>query len=217
MKGYRLLYPGFFLYFLFLIVGGFLLFIFPKGDILYSINNRNSPLGDFLFKYGTHLGDGLVFAVLILIFILFDYYKSLIIGLTIVVQTVLVQILKRFIFSDQMRPKVFLENFSELHVIPGIEIVEKYAFPSGHTATAFAVAVLLSLFIKNRSWSLLFIMVAIFTAISRVYLLQHFFIDIYFGSIIGFCSGYLVYILMDKSGLGENQGWRRGLIFKNSP
>lgn len=216
MKAYRLLYPGFFLYFLFLIVGGFLLFIFPKGDILYSINNRNSPLGDFLFKYGTYLGDGLIFAILMLIFVLFDYYKTLIIGLTVILQTFLVQTLKRIVFNDQLRPKAFLENFSELHIIPGIDIVEKYAFPSGHSATAFAVAVLLSLFIKNRSWSLLFILTAIFAAVSRVYLLQHFFIDIYFGSMIGFLSAYLVYAFMDKTSLQENQSWRRGLIFKNA-
>jgi membrane-associated phospholipid phosphatase len=59
------------------------------------------------------------------------------------------------------------------------------SFPSGHATSAFALFLCLAFLSANRYIKLISFMSACFIAFSRVYLSQHFLIDIYFGSIIG--------------------------------
>lgn len=59
-----------------------------------------------------------------------------------------------------------------------------YSFPSGHSATAFAAATVLTFFDKKRKW--LYYFAAILIAYSRIYLGCHYFFDVFFGSLIGY-------------------------------
>ena len=68
-----------------------------------------------------------------------------------------------------------------------------YSFPSGHTASSFAVA---AVFIKtNNSASLIIIILASLIAFSRVYLGVHYPSDVLGGGIIGFFCGLLTVML----------------------
>ncbi|MCA1759425.1 MAG: phosphatase PAP2 family protein, partial [Bacteroidales bacterium] len=58
------------------------------------------------------------------------------------------------------------------------------SFPSGHTATAFSVFLMLALITKNRWGKLALFFGAVVVAYSRVYISQHFLVDITAGSII---------------------------------
>lgn len=204
--------PGFIIYYIFLLTGAFILFVNEKGNVLLWINRYHNDFLDILFKYWTHLGDGAIFAVLIVLMLMVNYYRSLIVALAVISQIVIIQGSKRFIFSDVNRPKLFLDNFYELHQVEGVNIHVYHSFPSGHTATAFTVAVLLSLFLRNKYLTSIFMVMALFVGISRVYLLQHFFIDIYFGSILGFLIGIIVFAWMDTSTIRRNPAWNRGIF-----
>lgn len=70
---------------------------------------------------------------------------------------------------------------------------DQYSFPSGHSITAFAVAVPLSLFYSSLMVGLMFC--ALSVAISRVLLGMHFLSDVLVGSILGAAVGYWSYIL----------------------
>ena len=203
---------GLAVYYLFLITGAALLLFSKKGDILLWINESHNEMLDIFFKYWTHLGDGLVFAILIAFFLMMNYFRALILAISVISQTVVVQGLKRFVFSDVVRPQLFFENFGDLHQVAGLEIHSYNSFPSGHTATAFTVAVLLSLISRNKYLTGLLMIMAILVGISRVYLLQHFFIDIYFGSIIGFLNGIIVFVGLESSSLKDKPALRKGLI-----
>jgi len=205
---------GFILYYMFLSVGALLLILFEKGDILLWVNKNHCSFQDLFYKYWTHLGDGLAFAILIIIFLLLNYYRAIMIVFAVISQTIIIQGLKRFVFSDVVRPKLFFENFGELYQVAGVDIHGYNSFPSGHTATAFTIAVLLSLFFKNRYATGLLMIMSIMVGLSRVYLLQHFFVDIYFGSIIGFLNGVIVYSWMETTSLSKRSGLKRGLIRK---
>ena len=181
-------YPGMILYYLFLAGGGFLLLSYEKGEGVVWLNQLGTDLLDLFFTIWTYLGDGILFGLLIVFFLLRSYFFLLVTILSVIIQTLFVQGLKRILFSDLDRPKLFFENFMEFRQINGIDIHSYHAFPSGHTATAFSVALILSLFIKNKKWSLLFFLAAILVGISRIYLLQHFFVDVYFGSFFGVIS-----------------------------
>ncbi len=203
---------GFYIYYLFLVIGIFALLLCAKGDFLLWLNAHHNSTFDFFFKYWTHLGDGLVFAFLGILFIMTSYYNTIVLIFAVISQTIIVQGLKRFVFDDVVRPKLFFEDFDAIYQVPGVEIHASNSFPSGHTATAFTMAVLLSLMIKNKYWTALLMLIAILVGLSRVYLLQHFFIDIYFGSLIGFLNGLIVYTLMESSALNNRASLKGGLV-----
>ncbi len=191
-------YPGMLIYYSFLLIGGFLLLLYSKGEWVVLLNGYHTKVGDIFFKYWTFLGDGIIFVLLILFFLFRNYFFALLTVLSTLIQTIFIQGLKRYVFYDTVRPKLFFENFNSFHMVEGVEIHGFNAFPSGHTATAFAIAIILSLYIKNKRWSSVFIVGAILVGVSRVYLLQHFFIDIYFGSFIGILSVLIALIILAK-------------------
>jgi undecaprenyl-diphosphatase len=71
---------------------------------------------------------------------------------------------------------------------------DQFSFPSGHTITAFAVAVSLSMFYPGLSVGLLFCASSV--AISRIMLGMHFLTDVLAGALLGSALAYLSYHLM---------------------
>jgi undecaprenyl-diphosphatase len=65
---------------------------------------------------------------------------------------------------------------------------DQFSFPSGHTITAFAVAVSLAQFYPTLSMGLLFC--AISVAVSRVLLGMHFLSDVITGALLGWLLGF---------------------------
>ncbi len=210
----RLKSSGYYIYYLFLVLGFFVLVLTQKGDALIWLNNHHNKAMDLFFKYWTHLGDGLIFAFFGIVFLLTSYYRTLVLIAAVILQTIIIQGLKKFVFVDFVRPKLYFNNFESFYQVPGVDIHSSNSFPSGHTATAFTVAVLLSLMIRKRSITGILMVMAILVGISRVYLLQHFFIDIYFGSMIGFLIGFIVYLWMGSGGMNNQASLKRGLIRK---
>jgi undecaprenyl-diphosphatase len=70
---------------------------------------------------------------------------------------------------------------------------DQFSFPSGHSITAFAMAVSVGLFYPSLMAGLLFVAFSI--AISRILLGMHFLSDVVVGSGIGATLGYLFYIV----------------------
>jgi undecaprenyl-diphosphatase len=70
---------------------------------------------------------------------------------------------------------------------------DQFSFPSGHTMTAFSVAVPLGLFYPGLEAGLLFCALSI--AASRILLGLHFLSDVLAGSALGAILGYVVYSL----------------------
>ena len=69
---------------------------------------------------------------------------------------------------------------------------DQFSFPSGHTMTAFAVAVPLALFYPSLAIGLLFCALSIAT--SRILLGMHFLSDVVAGALIGTGLGYLGFL-----------------------
>jgi undecaprenyl-diphosphatase len=68
---------------------------------------------------------------------------------------------------------------------------DRFSFPSGHTMTAFAVAIPLALFYPTLMIGLFFCALSI--AMSRILLGMHFLSDVVAGALIGTALGYLAY------------------------
>ena len=185
-------------YTLFLVAGGVLQLLYSQEELFLIINSKNSPLADFFFYWITHLGDGLVFIILFVGLIFYRYRLALLGFLMFAFTSIVAQVLKRGFFEDAFRPIVTLGEKYNLHIVEGVVPVVWYSFPSGHTVSAFALALFLvvAFNLKKTGWLLCFM--AIVIGYSRVYLVHHFFEDIYFGSIIGVVVGLGVYLIANR-------------------
>lgn len=196
---------------------------FPKGDLELLINQNHSPVLDVIFKYVTHLGDGSILAVLLIVALFINYSAAILTAFSIVFQTIFVSIFKRWIFKGLERPIAFFDESVGLNFVDGVDVHSSNTFPSGHTATGFAVFALVFILLKNRSLilSVLTFMLAFCVGLSRVYLLQHFVIDAYFGAIFGLMSVILAMLLMEgffssAKLVKLNQSSLRSLILKKT-
>lgn len=206
------LHPFIWAHLVFLIVAAPILFL-PKGDFLLWLNDLHTPFWDSFYKYATYLGDGIIPAVIIVLLLFVSYYKTIVFTSAILLETLIVQgIGKRGFFSHLVRPKKFFGEDVVLNFVDGVGVHGHHTFPSGHTGVAFVLFSFLALSV-NRKWGVPLFLVALIVAISRVYILQHFFIDIYFGALIGTASVLISrYFFDEKTTLYEKQAWQKGLL-----
>ena len=184
---------SFILYGLVLLTGIVLAFSIPKLELHQLINNSHTEFQDWLFRTITWLGDGW-FAVIFSIFFLlirFRYFFMLILSFSI--SGLLTQFFKRVVFPDILRPSAFLDQMSDLSLVSGINLYQSFSFPSGHTTTAFAVLLLAGFILERKGGFFLAMILALLTGFSRVYLSQHFLVDILAGSVIGTLSALFFY------------------------
>ncbi|MFI5222025.1 MAG: phosphatase PAP2 family protein [Bacteroidia bacterium] len=176
-----------------IILGVLLQMWFSQFELTLAINSIHNGFRDLLFKYLTFAGDGL-FALALLIFIFIWNRKYLFSALLcFYIPSLITQLFKHFIFSDEFRPAILMKDFSQLHYVDGEYINILNSFPSGHATDAFAIATFFSIVVKNKKWQPLFLILAVLVAISRVYLLQHFFRDVFAGSVIGVLTGTFIF------------------------
>ena len=188
-----------------LIAGSILITLFSKGYILIWLNDLHDPVPDFLFIVVTKLGNGLLFILIIVFLLAFSFRNGISGAFIFIITGGLVQILKRAI--DQPRPLGHYGDLSNFNLIEGVALHSSYSFPSGHAATAFAMCCLLALVINKKGYSILLFIIAFLIAISRVYVMQHFFIDILFGSLIGVVVAHWVYFFMQKPSIFDRFIW----------
>jgi membrane-associated phospholipid phosphatase len=174
-------------YLVFLLICGFLLAIFSKPQLHILSNEANSPFFDIFFKYATNLGDGAVIAVLfvILLFVRYRYAFAFLTGS--LATALIVNLFKKVVFHNMYRPSKYFEMFEtyKLHLVEGVKMHSLQSFPSGHTATAFNLFIMMAFMVKNNTLKFLFFVMAVLVAYSRVYISQHFLMDITAGSVIG--------------------------------
>ena len=163
------------------------------------LNSFHTKTLNLIFNGITFLGDG-VFTLLVCVVVLIFFKKHsnlvLILLLAYLGSGLLAQFFKAIIHAP--RPslyfklhnyKLYLDTFSNSRV--GFN-----SFPSGHTAAAWFMFFWFALFGKSRFWGICMALLAAGVAYSRVYLMQHFPVDITVGACIGFSSSVLVYYFM---------------------
>ncbi len=174
-----------------------LLLFSAKGDVvLWFTHHQTSSLNVF-FKYITHVGDGFVLIPLALVMLYRSWIHFLTLLIAVIFQTLFVQLGKQLLFPSTVRPRLFFEEQGiALNFIEGIEVHGFHSFPSGHTAVAFTMAAILIMFTKNASMQWFWFILAILVGMSRVYIHQHFAMDVFAGSIIGILSAYIAFSII---------------------
>lgn len=152
-----------------------------KGEPLLYINHYHYHALDYFFFCMTYFGDGL-FSALFLVSLLFvNIRKAFVVTVVFLIVVLLVQALK-YTFVEP-RPFLYFQETQGLYYIPWLEMHKLNSFPSGHTAQAFCLALCVCFYAQKRYAILLFTLAAL-TGLSRMYLLQHFPLDVLVGSFI---------------------------------
>lgn len=163
----------------------------PAQGVL-SFNSMHSPFLDLLFASITNLGSGIIMIPCAILLCFRSIYLGIGLVASGILEGIVVSLCKRVLFPQAGRPMSMLDE-SLVHFVPNVDVHKTMSFPSGHTVTIFGICVFLALSIKNKYVTIALVLFSSLVAISRVYLLQHFVMDIAGGSLIGTIIGVSVY------------------------
>jgi membrane-associated phospholipid phosphatase len=166
------------------------LLLWDKEMLFLGVNSISNPFLDVVFYILTWFGDGFFALIVILLLALLRFRYAILVSLVYFSSGIIVQVMKQFIFPSVMRPVKYFDTLGvELNLVDAVNHHSFMSFPSGHSATAFSLFVIFALLVTNRFLSALFVLLAAIIAFSRVYLAQHFVLDVFVGSAIGtFCA-----------------------------
>jgi membrane-associated phospholipid phosphatase len=161
------------------------------------VNSHHALWADYMFRFFTSLAE--VFLPITLAIYFYNRKRAFFVPFltSYAVSTLIIQGIKHLIFPYALRPIAYFANLHlSWYLVPGVDVHTQNSFPSGHTSAAWFMFFWFALLGKSRLWGLFMALAAIGVAYSRIYLMQHFPIDVTFGAGIGFLSSALVYYLM---------------------
>jgi undecaprenyl-diphosphatase len=155
-------------------------------EMIHFLSRRRVRVLTAFMKLMTRIGDGQVWALVILILFFVNIYAGFALLFGSVIQVILQQIIKN-LFSRQ-RPYVSHEEISIV-----INPPDRFSFPSGHTAGAFVLVFFFWYFYPFLFVPML--VIATLIAFSRMYLGLHYPTDVMAGVVLGYISARLGIVL----------------------
>jgi membrane-associated phospholipid phosphatase len=180
----------------------------PQGSWLMAINEYRTPELDWFFTWFTKTSEGFG-QVLAFVLLLFMGIRRLAWGIPLgAVLATLCSTTAKNIFSHP-RPRTFFSEkglLAQIDPVPGVHWLQnQHSFPSGHTLAAFTLFSYLALVLPWKKWgALLCFGLALLVGFSRMYLVQHFFKDVYLGAILGVAMALLTEGVLQRYGAGQN-------------
>ncbi len=184
------------------LVLGTLLLFFPKGELHLLLCQPHMPFLDTIVPIFSDLVDWLPYLVVVLLL----FYRAgwaTFLASNLLLSTLIVQPIKHLINAP--RPLTwFAENMPDvaLPLVDGVKMNLWLSFPSGHTTTFFVLFFSISIILCTENirgkniLSLLCFLLATFGAYTRIYLSQHFTLDIFAGILIASFSTILLYYFL---------------------
>lgn len=195
-------YGAFYIPFLFfLLIFSVFIFSNSQADLHLWITSFHSPSADVFFHFYTFVGDWVPFALAG--FLAFYRYRIALFILVSQFSTGLVSIIIKQSWNEPRPLVYFQQKFPAIHLhqVAGEHLHSFHSFPSGHTVTAFAFFLAVAFYTKKPSLHFVYFVLAVLVGYSRIYLSQHFAIDVLVGSIIGVSVTILCKFYFDKSPL----------------
>lgn len=164
------------------------------GTNLFIQENLRNPLLDSLMKTYTVLNNAGILAIGIVVF--FVLVKGLrevgvVMALSLATQAVFNNILLKPLVA-RMRPYEYSEK-----VVLLVGKANDFSFPSGHTGSAFAIAVVVCLMLP-RKYGIVALGMAVLMGYSRLYVGIHYPTDVLGGALLGVITSYLSYFVFRR-------------------
>lgn len=163
-------------------------YIFGRDTLFLWFNANLGPFADTLFSYFTYLAEGWILIPYLILVVGIFKKDVLFIIINFIISTLLTQIPKQLIWPSINRPIASGIDLSKIHVVKGVDVHSFNSFPSGHTATAFSLFLITVYLFPNKKVILAGGLYAIISGYSRIYLGQHFPLDIAGGIIAALLS-----------------------------
>ena len=188
----------------------------PKGDLHWLLCNRHTPARDIFFRYYTHVAEWFPYVLCVLLLLFGRVGNGLFASAAMVFSSLTTQICKHLINAP--RPVTwFAENIPDIRLplVEGVDMNYWHSFPSGHTTSFFALAFVASILITKRLTAhgltgvagmlqaLLFLLAAL-GGYSRIYLCQHFALDVFAGVMVGLLITCICYAIFSRF---EDKKW----------
>ena len=194
------------------LVLGIALLIIPKAELHLALCQPHTTGLDTIVPIITNLVDWLPYLCVILLL----FYRvgwATFLASNLLLSTIIVQPIKHIVCAP--RPLTwFAENMPDvtLPLVEGVRMNHWLSFPSGHTTTFFVLFYSLSIILCAENvtgkmiLSFLCFLCASFGAYTRIYLSQHFALDIFAGILIAVLSTLSLYFFLVKK-TKDTQFW----------
>ena len=141
--------------------------------------------------FGTLIGHGLTYVVLIIGALWIRARWAMMLATGFLLSGLLCQVGKRLLWADLLRPRLYFEQQGlDILWVEGIKPYGHHSFPSGHAATAFAMLALMAFMSEVPRNRILLGLMAGWVGFTRVYLAQHFMVDVVAGALLGTACAY---------------------------
>lgn len=186
------------------LVLGTTLLVVPKAELHLALCQPHTRFLDVVIPTFTNLVDWLPYLVVLLLL----FYRAgwaTFLASNLLLSTLIVQPIKHILCAP--RPLTwFAKNMPDvsLPLVEGVRMNYWLSFPSGHTTTFFVLFFTLSIIlcaddVKGKNiLSFICFLCASFGAYTRIYLSQHFALDIFAGILIAVCSTLVLYFCLVK-------------------
>ena len=180
------------------------LLIVPKAELHLALCQPHTLFLDTIIPFFTNLVDWLPYLIVVLLL----FYRagwSTFLASNLLLTTLIVQPIKHIVHAP--RPLTWFAEYMPditLPLVEGVRMNHWLSFPSGHTATFFALFFCVSIILCAENvkgkyiLSFLCFLCASFGAYTRIYLSQHFALDIFAGILIAVCSTLILYFFLVK-------------------
>ena len=194
---------------------GLALIYIPKDQLHLLLCNRHTPARDIFYRYYTHVAEWFPYVVCIAVLLFGRIGDGVFASAAMLLSALFTQIVKHIVVAP--RPFTwFSEHFPsiQLPLVDGVKMSLWYSFPSGHTTSFFALAFVASILItsklsgSSRSSSclvqLVLVLLATLGGYSRIYLSQHFALDVFAGALVGTLITLICYTVLYRY---EDKKW----------
>ena len=204
------------------IVLGLALLYIPKGELHLLLCDRHTPARDIFYRYYTHLAEWFPYVVCVLLLLFSRIGDGVCASAAMIFSAMTTQLFKHIINAP--RPVTWFEQHLpdiQLPLVEGVQMNYWFSFPSGHTTSFFALALVVSIVATNHNsqitnhklqiaLQIILVFLAALGAYSRIYLSQHFSADVFAGIIVGVLISILSYAIFMRF---EHKKWYNYRVF----
>lgn len=200
---------------------GLALLYIPKGELHLLLNEYHTPARNIFYRYYTHVAEWFPYVICVALLLFGRIGDGVFASAAMLLSALFTQVVKHIVVAP--RPLTWFGEHMpdvQLPLVEGVDVHAIYSFPSGHTTSFFALAFVLSIVATKKlsrfslalssTLQAILVVLAALGGYSRIYLCQHFALDVFAGALVGTLITLLCYAVLHRY---EGQNWYNYRIF----